>query len=329
MDTKELLQPDWEDNLNAHYADIHIDRTLQKQRQEEKYVVKCILGLFNTSIKAYYCIFRAILAARNTREAEISYNDRFMRLKDEFIIDLSIDDEEQDNVNDYPQLTEEHRQKIMHWMYGRDPYAELIQKFNLTIKRIDIQTLNWNPIQWLNDEVINFYMELLSERSRENKKLPKVHSMNTFFLKRLMESNYSAVRRWTRKVDIFSFDIIPIPVHKGCHWCMAIIHFKNKTITYYDSMGSPDDSVLMALEGYLQDEFRDKKKSEFDMCDWKKVNAKNIPQQENGSDCGVFSCMFAEFITRKRPLTFTQQNMEYFRMRMVYEICTGKLLIDS
>lgn len=169
-------------------------------------------------------------------------------------------------------------------------------------------------------------MELLAERSKLNDSLPKVHAMNTFFLTTLMRSGYSSVRRWTRKVDIFSFDIVPVPVHKGVHWCMAIIHMKNKTIKYYDSMGAPDNAVLNALTNYLGEESRDKKKCEFDWTGWSTENVRDIPQQENGSDCGVFSCMFAEFITRDRPLVFSQQHMQYFRMRMVYEICTGKLL---
>lgn len=170
-------------------------------------------------------------------------------------------------------------------------------------------------------------MELLAERSKLNENLPKVYSMNTFFLKRLLEVGYSGVRRWTRKVDIFSYDIIPIPVHKGIHWCMAIINLKEKTIKYYDSMGAPNNVVLNALEEYLKAESMDKKQMQLNTSDWRKENVQNIPQQENGSDCGVFSCMYAEFITRARPITFTQQNMEYFRMRMVYEICTGKLMV--
>lgn len=170
-------------------------------------------------------------------------------------------------------------------------------------------------------------MELLTERSRQNENLPKVYSMNTFFLKNLLEKGYSAVRRWTRKVDIFSYDVIPIPVHKNIHWCMAIIHFKNKTIRYYDSMGAPDNMVLNSLEEYLEAESLDKRKAPFDKSGWTKENMQGIPQQENGSDCGVFSCMFAEFVARNRPIAFSQQHMQYFRMRMVYEICTGKLLV--
>lgn len=200
-------------------------------------------------------------------------------------------------------------------------------KFSISITRHDIHTLNWEPITWLNDEVINFYMELLGERSQLNENLPKVYGMNTFFLKRLVEVGYSGVKRWTRKVDLFSYDIIPIPVHKGVHWCMAIIHMKNKTIKYYDSMGAPNNVVLKALEDYLAAECLDKRKVPFDFTGWSKENVKGIPQQENGSDCGVFSCMYAEFVSRDRPITFTQQHMQYFRMKMVYEICAGKLLL--
>ena len=31
-----------------------------------------------------------------------------------------------------------------------------------------------------------------------------------------------------------------------------------------------------------------------------------IPQQENGSDCGVFTCRFGESISRRSPFNFNQ-----------------------
>lgn len=251
--------------------------------------------------------------------------DRMKSLDIEAIYDLS--EEAEEEFNDFPALADPQYQKIYTWFNGRDTGTILISKFNLSITRHDIQTLSWEPLAWLNDEVINFYMELLGERSRTTESLPKVHGMNTFFLKRLLEAGYAGVRRWTRKIDIFAHDIIPVPVHKGIHWCMAIIHMKEKTIKYYDSMGAPNNVVLNALADYLQAESMDKKKQPLDMSDWKKENVSNIPQQENGSDCGVFSCMYAEFITRNRPILFTQQHMQYFRKRMIYEICTGKMMV--
>lgn len=104
---------------------------------------------------------------------------------------------------------------------------------------------------------------------------------------------------------------------------------KNKTIRYYDSMGHPNQLVLEALEQYLKDESMDKKKVRFDMSDWTIEHVRDCPQQKNGSDCGVFSCQFAEFISRDSQVSFEQQHMQYFRRKMIYEIATGKLLLGT
>lgn len=52
-----------------------------------------------------------------------------------------------------------------------------------------------------------------------------------------------------------------------------------------------------------------------------------LPQQKNAHDCGVFACTFAEHLTRNAPLNFDQDHMKYFRIKMMYEILTGRLLL--
>lgn len=223
-----------------------------------------------------------------------------------------------------------------------------MNKFNMQITRQDLFTLVGES--WLNDEVINFYMNLLIERSElgQSMGLPKVYAMNTFFIPRLLQAGHSGVKRWTKKVnslnrfiiqvltcfiflfqvDIFSYDLIPVPVHVGqVHWCMAIIHMREKTIKYYDSMGNTNPRVLEALEQYLKDESLDKRKTPFDTTGWKNECVKDCPRQMNGSDCGVFSCMTAEFFSRGSPITFSQQHMQHFRNKMILEISTGKMLL--
>jgi hypothetical protein len=54
-----------------------------------------------------------------------------------------------------------------------------------------------------------------------------------------------------------------------------------------------------------------------------------IPQQMNGSDCGMFACTLAEYICSGADVSFTQQDMPYFRRKMAYEIYTCKLLMWS
>ncbi|KAJ8347132.1 hypothetical protein SKAU_G00285330 [Synaphobranchus kaupii] len=182
-------------------------------------------------------------------------------------------------------------------------------------------------LNWLNDEVINFYMNMLVERSRRPG-LPSVYTFNTFFYPKLRSAGFSAVRRWTKKVDIFASDILLVPVHLGVHWCLAVVHIRKKRITYFDSMGGSNDEACRILLKYLEQESRDKKAKELDTSDWflQSMKRNEIPQQMNGSDCGMFTCKYAEYITKDRPISFTQKHMPYFRRRMVWEILNQKLL---
>uniref|UniRef100_A0A0P4WT40 Ubiquitin-like protease family profile domain-containing protein n=1 Tax=Scylla olivacea TaxID=85551 RepID=A0A0P4WT40_SCYOL len=205
------------------------------------------------------------------------------------------------------------------------PQSEvLIEKFHIQITRRDIKTLD--GLNWLNDEVINFYMNLLMERSQKNDSYPRVYAFNTFFYPKLSKSGYHSVRRWTKKVDLFSYDMLLVPIHLGMHWCMSVVDFKTKCISYYDSMLHNNEWCLESLLEYLKAEHQDKKGSSYDTDVWKLQNKKDIPQQMNGSDCGMFACKFADYLSRRAKIKFDQQHMPYFRRRMVYEIINAKLL---
>ncbi|XP_026470458.1 sentrin-specific protease-like [Ctenocephalides felis] len=203
-------------------------------------------------------------------------------------------------------------------------HKPIIEESEINISDTGLDSLNGT--NWLEDTVINLYMDLLTQRGTEPGQL-KVHAMNTFFLLSLQAHGYSSVCTWTKNVDIFTYDLMPIPVHvNGFHWCMLIIDFTHKSIKYYDSLDGSDQGVLDMMESYLKDESLDKKKIPLDTSTWTKEIVKDIPQQENGYDCGVFSCMFAEYICRGAKIDFSQNDMEYFRKKMHLEIVNGKLL---
>ncbi|NWQ72361.1 SENP1 protease, partial [Neopipo cinnamomea] len=113
---------------------------------------------------------------------------------------------------EFPEITEEMEKEIKSVFRVGNQDEVLSEAFRLTITRKDIQTLN--NLNWLNDEIINFYMNLLMERSKE-KGLPAVHAFNTFFFTKLRSAGYGAVKRWTKKVDIFSVDLLLVPIHLG------------------------------------------------------------------------------------------------------------------
>lgn len=234
-----------------------------------------------------------------------------------------LDDREEPEEAPLPVLTPAMLQEVRNALVPHPPNQVLVEGFGLQITRKDIHTLS--GLNWLNDEVINFYMNLLIVRGTTGN-FPKVHVMNTFFYPKLLTGGHSSLKRWTRKVDIFSKDLLVVPIHLGMHWCMSVVDFREKTIRYFDSMGGSNPKCLNALKRYLQDESLDKKKQPYDVTDWSLENVKDIPQQMNGSDCGVFSCMFAEYICGNKKLTFSQKDMPYFRNKMVYEILKSKLL---
>lgn len=125
-----------------------------------------------------------------------------------------------------PELSEEQLYMVQRAFRG-DPNEVLARKFNLNITRRDLMTLA--GLNWLNDEVINFYMNMIIERGKDSN-WPKSYAFNTFFYTKLVKDGPQSLRRWTKRVDLFSYDLVCVPIHLGMHWCMAIVDFRDKAI---------------------------------------------------------------------------------------------------
>jgi len=202
---------------------------------------------------------------------------------------------------------------------------------------VDQDIARLRPLKWLNDEVINFYGALIlgrAEASKENpttngkaskqKKPLNIHYFSTFFWTKLEKEGYQKGRlaKWTKKIDIFSKDTILIPVnHDNIHWTGAAINFRQKRIESFDSMHDDRPHVFKLLRQYLDLEHRDKKKTPFDFTGWEDYTSEDTPMQDNGFDCGVFTCQFLESLSRgEESFNFTQKDILYLRRRMIWEI---------
>jgi sentrin-specific protease 1 len=119
--------------------------------------------------------------------------------------------EEEEEV-ELPPLSDEQLRAVKKAFSG-DPNEVLTKKFNLNVNRRDIQTLA--GLNWLNDNVINFYMNLIIERGTDSK-WPRAYAMNTFFYQKLSTSGPESLKRWTRKVDVFSYDSSACPYIWAC-----------------------------------------------------------------------------------------------------------------
>jgi len=196
------------------------------------------------------------------------------------------------------------------------------------ITRKDIRTLR--GLTWLNDEVVNFYLALVARESGTNGN-PRVYAFSTFFYSKLTKDGptHTSWDRWMRRgnVTFFDYDIILVPIHLGNHWTLTTIDFRSRCIAYYDSLGGTDEMCLARIYAFVEHMYGTKQQI-IPMPDgWRVQSMTMIPEQANGSDCGVFACQFGKYISREWPLDFTQTQMAQFRLQMIYEIYTKKLIV--
>lgn len=172
---------------------------------------------------------------------------------------------------------------------------------------------------WLNDQVINMYGELIMESAH-----CKVHFMNSFFHRQLITKGYEGVRRWTKRVDLFSKRLLLVPVHLEVHWCLVTADLNKKKICLYDSQGNGLQKVARNILKYLLNEAKERKLSAFE-SGWTVSSNEEIPQQTNENDCGVFVLEYSRCLALSEPLQFSQNDIPKIRRRIYKELCECKL----
>ena len=212
---------------------------------------------------------------------------------------------------------------------------ELNQRPN-TLTDIDLSCL-LSP-NWLNDNVINTYLELLKKRDES------IFMFSTFFHTSFQDGGFEKVQNYYRRHDILSYRMIFIPVHLSNHW--FLITYDGSEIVSYDPYDFPGsgglkkqmlvrenkqmhDSILENLkENYFKPLYSKYEKQ------WKDLNTKvlippQIPCQLNNHDCGVFLCMFAKNLILKHKFDFSARDMIQFRDTIHRELSSGKIDVSG
>lgn len=245
------------------------------------------------------------------------------------------------------ELTPEESETVEDAIYGIGSPGDVVAiTGNDSVQRSSIQTLQ--PGQWLGDEVITYFYLMLSKRDEDlceqDASRKRSHFFKSFFMTKLLnvghadpamegQYEYRNVKRWSKKVpgkNIFNLDKVFFPINQGgMHWLCAVAFVTEKRIQVYDSMGSGGQHYLDSIFQYLQDEHLDKKKCPLpDIDQWQLVPCKrDTPQQRNGFDCGVFTCMFADFLSKDCPLIFSQEHITQCRERIALSIMSGKAIM--
>lgn len=105
-----------------------------------------------------------------------------------------------------------------------------VGKKKATVEWEDLERLDDG--QFLNDNLIGFYLRVLEEelQQRAPTLAKRVYFFNTFFYERLTKPhkgpkgiNYEGVQKWTRLVDLFTYDYVIVPINESVHWYVAVI----------------------------------------------------------------------------------------------------------
>ncbi|GBG91644.1 hypothetical protein CBR_g52679 [Chara braunii] len=183
--------------------------------------------------------------------------------------------------------------------------------------------------EWLSDEVAESYLALLANAVLPG--CPSLYIFSPFFYTKLVRGGYQhdRVARWTKDVDIFSYEMVLIPVHKhGVHWTLLCL--REQRLEYYDSLvqdnGGFSSNVIANFTQYLRDEavchYGQKTKVNLQEP---KVVVRGVPQQSDRSSCGVFMLAFASFFARDCPPPFSiaQRDIPNIRLRIAVDILQG------
>ncbi|CAK6448945.1 unnamed protein product [Pipistrellus nathusii] len=187
-------------------------------------------------------LFRRKISTLDTKEKSCSGKERDKR------------------TDDLLELTEDMEKEISNAL-GHGPQDEILSSaFKLRITRGDIQTLR--NFHWINDEVINFYMNLLMERNKKQG-YPVLHAFSTFFYPKLKSGGYQAVKRWTKAVNLFEQELVLVPIHRS----LVVIDLRKKCLKYLDSMGQKGNRICEILLQYLQDESKTKRNVDLNLLE--------------------------------------------------------------
>lgn len=218
-------------------------------------------------------------------------------------------------------------------------------------EHVNLRSFNtvYKPKSWLSDEVINKIMALLNQREdmlRDTMAFPNrtdaAHGSNYFFHSFLFaklyadnnEYNFEAVQKYAKRVNLFRKGKVFFPLNNDqSHWNLVVLDISKKCATIYDSLvGRP---LLVKYMEYLVDyiyddavfkNLMDRQTADEERKGWFYQQPEDgVPQQQNSYDCGVFTVMYAMYLSEDLPLSFSQGDMPEFRSLLIYLMLRGRI----
>ena len=145
----------------------------------------------------------------------------------------------------------------------------------------------------------------------------RVRVLSSFFFTKLREAGHEGVRRWLHRAGINLCDLdrllFPVNVH-GNHWVLFDVNLRDQNIGVYDSLQGTYRDEVTRVRKFVRTELAavwsaknvDKHdcSARFSRSEWAVEYPSDIPTQDNDSDCGVFTCFYADYLAAGRAWDF-------------------------
>lgn len=319
---KSIFNNDWTNNTRS--ASITSSVTAYTYPDDLVLDILKPLNEYDVAVSKFYTPFRPVPKAKYSvtdavlTSIPLTFLTSFLRKERDSIQELVTKERTSVRAVVSPLAKEQLHIVEQYWRSGRSNQP-VVSGFSIDITCKDLLTLS--DRSWLNDNVIDFYLSLVTDQN------DLVYCWTTHFYTTLKKNGYKGVARWAkrRKINVMEMNKIVVPINSmNTHWAVAVVDNIQLTISYYDSLSSSGNfPAVQTLEQYMMLE-----------ADRLGVPPKSYtlqpnmktPQQQNGYDCGVFTCTVAKHIAQETPLLFSQKDMQTIRRRMAYEIVQKQLL---
>ncbi|KAJ3992910.1 hypothetical protein F5050DRAFT_1852134 [Lentinula boryana] len=195
----------------------------------------------------------------------------------------------------------------------------------------DLHTLN--PTRWLNDNVMNAYISLLSSTTPPNITIVPSFINSAIRTARTagmsMRKNEALFRLTKPYPNLMSSLLILMPINIGnTHWIAGAINLPARTLTLYDSSQSVYqnhyEDIFWGIQNWLVNEG---KRRQQEMSNLKLIAPQiTVPQQLNSYDCGLFTLNFILACAQgKDEFPFDQSNCSQLRRKMCWELANEPL----
>lgn len=169
-----------------------------------------------------------------------------------------------------------------------------------------------DPLYLLSDLIINAYGKVIMED------YPEYYVTDTFLISQ-WRTNSTISQNQINRIKYKTRKLVFIPLHVNSnHWTLCAVSPSERYLKYYDSLHlyREDDTSPIPYKNHITNFL-----ASVDPGINYSFTRVPCPQQNNGSDCGVFVCAFIEkLITEKNVNSIRASNMQSIRYYVAYQI---------